>query len=132
MAALVAGCGASAEPAAPPATGPAPVTREEVVLPVGCRPAEVAALVVRRLAHDPRRLRLLEVAVGFSNGLGQFALRAAAPAGVAEGKGAVDCEAHRIVAFSVGVIPPGELTAPVCPAAPGSGPRACVRREVAE
>jgi hypothetical protein len=128
-AALAAGCGDRDEVAvAPPATGPVTVTREDAVLPAGCRPAEVATLVARRLEAHPRRLHLVEVAVGYANGLGQVELKAADPGGArAEGKGAVDCEARRIVAFGVGVIPSDQTTAPVCPVAPGGGPVACAR-----
>jgi hypothetical protein len=68
-------------------------------LPAGCRPAEAASLVAARLAHHRPRLRVVEVAV--------------------------DCAMHRIVAFGVGVVPPGQTTARVCPAAPGGGPTAC-------
>jgi hypothetical protein len=52
------------------APGPAVVvTDHDASLPSGCRPAEVARVLI---ARDPR---LTEVIVGYANGLGQLELR---------------------------------------------------------
>jgi hypothetical protein len=120
-------------------------------LPSGCRPPQVAGLLTelfdalnRRdrqtagaLVIDPailtrlrraatgRPLRLQAVIVGYGNGLGQIEFRAA---GRLEGKGAVDCEARRLVAVGLG----REQTrmAPLCRHARRArgGAVACARR----
>jgi hypothetical protein len=72
-------------------------------------------------------MKLRELAVGFANGLGQIEIKARAGARLGEGKGAVDCEQGRIVAWGMGITPPGQEVAAVCPAAPQGGPVACAR-----
>jgi hypothetical protein len=93
------------------------VTEDDPSLPAGCRPAEVARVV---MARDPR---LTEVIVGYANGLGQIEFRLGR--GVV-GKGAVDCEERRIVAWGAGAS--DEQLAPLCrPAAATGAVLACVR-----
>jgi hypothetical protein len=76
------------------APGPAVVvTDHDASLPSGCRPAEVARVLI---ARDPR---LTEVIVGYANGLGQLEFRLE---GNLVGKGAIDCEERRIVAWGAG------------------------------
>ena len=76
------------------APGPAVVvTENDASLPSGCRPAEVARTVI---ARDPR---LTEVIVGYANGLGHIETRFGANR---VGKGAIDCEQRRIVAWGAG------------------------------
>jgi hypothetical protein len=85
------------------------------------------AYFARRHRHG-ERLRLVELAVGYANGLGQIEYRLERRAGdlrrlgitgtTALGKGAVDCEAGRIVVWSMGM-PPGRgdafIDADICP-----------------
>jgi hypothetical protein len=87
-----------------------------------CRPAQAARLLQRHVAAQvPERagVRLTEIRVENANGLGQvqFHLTRRGRAGVvpAEGKGAVDCDTLRVVAFGMsGGLPPGERTGPLC------------------
>jgi hypothetical protein len=103
--------------AAVPTPGGVLVTEDDPSLPRGCRPAEVARLV---MAREPR---LTEIIVGYANGLGQIEFRVGR--GVA-GKGAVDCAEGRIVALGAGATH-AEL-APLCrPAAATGAVLACVR-----
>ena len=99
---------------------PAPgvlVTEDDPSLPSGCRPAEVARVV---MAREPR---LTEVIVGYANGLGQIEIRLGP--GVS-GKGAVDCEEGRIVVLGAGAT--HEQLAPLCrPPAATAAVLACVR-----
>jgi hypothetical protein len=65
------------------APGPAVVvTDHDASLPNGCRPAQVARVLLARDA------RLTEVIVGYANGLGQLEFRLG---GNLVGKGAIDC-----------------------------------------
>ena len=103
--------------AAVPAPAGVLVTEDDPSLPRGCRPAEVARVVMARDA------RLTEVIVGYANGLGQIEVRLGR--GVV-GKGAVDCEERRIVAFGTGAT--HVQLAPLChPAAATGAVLACVR-----
>jgi hypothetical protein len=104
------------------AAAPAPpgvlVTEDDPSLPRGCRPAEVARVV---MAREPR---LTEVIVGYANGLGRIEIRLGP--GVI-GKGALDCEDGRIVALGAGAT--HERLAPLCPPAAATGAvLACVRQ----
>jgi hypothetical protein len=131
VAALAGGCGSARDAATPEprktSSDPVTVTRDDPALPAGCRPAEVVELVERRLAARGDGMKLRELAVGFANGLGQIEIKARAGARLGEGKGAVDCEQGRIVAWGMGITPPGQEVAAVCPAAPQGGPVACAR-----
>ena len=95
------------------------VTDHDASLPSGCRPVEVARVLI---ARDPR---LTEVIVGYANGLGQLEFRLG---GNLVGKGAIDCEQRRIVAWGAGAS--HELSAaPQCkrPAYARDAVLACVR-----
>ncbi len=100
--------------------GPAVVvTENDPALPSGCRPAEVAHMLLER--HP----RLTEVIVGYANGLGQIEFRFGAN-GI--GKGAVDCELRTFVALGAGPSDSPDI-APVCerPAYAPHAVLACVR-----
>jgi hypothetical protein len=113
--ALLAGLFAAA---ALPAPAGVVVTEDDPSLPPGCRPADVARLA---RARDPR---LTEVIVGYANGLGQIEFRLG---GRRRGKGVVDCEERRIVAWGAGPSS-GEPVVPLCrPAGGTAAVRACVR-----
>jgi len=95
------------------------VTEDDRSLPPGCRPAEVARVV---MARDPR---LTEVIVGYANGLGQIEFRMGARI---VGKGAVDCEERRLVAWGAGASHEQQVP-PLCerPAGATAAVLACVR-----
>ena len=102
------------------APGPAVVvTDHDASLPNGCRPAEVARVLI---ARDPR---LTEVIVGYANGLGQLEFRLG---GNLVGKGAIDCEERRIVAWGSGASHERRV-APLCrrPAYASGAVLGCVR-----
>jgi hypothetical protein len=102
------------------APGPAVVvTEHDPSLPPGCRPAEVAQML---LARHPD---LTEVIVGYAHGLGQIEFRFGRN-GI--GKGAVDCERRRFVALGAGPADPPRLP-PVCerPGHAAGAVLACVR-----
>ena len=103
--------------------------------------AKLAAYFARRHEHR-ERMRLLELAVGFANGLGQIEfrvdrraddLRRLGVAGtVAHGKGAVNCSTRQVVVWSMGM-PTGRRVPDfvVCPrprAARDAAVVACARR----
>ena len=93
------------------------MVEDDPSLPSGCRPAQVAHVV---MARDPR---LTEVIVGYANGLGHIEFRLG---GRLAGKDAVDCEEGRIVAWGAGATHEG--LAPLCRhAAATTSVLACVR-----
>lgn len=95
------------------------VTEDDPSLPSGCRPAEVARMLVAR--HPG----LTEVIVGYANGLGQIEFRSE---GNGIGKGAIDCERRRFVALGAGASHIRHMP-PVCdrPAHAAGAVLACVR-----
>jgi hypothetical protein len=88
--------------------------------------ADPALLALFERASAGRPLRLRQVAVGYANGLGQIEFRSA---GGVVGKGAVDCEARKLVAGGAGASHERRL-APLCARTTRniSGVAACVRR----
>jgi hypothetical protein len=100
---------------------------------------ELTAYFARRHAHG-ERMRLLELAVGFANGLGQIEFRVDRRADdlrrlgvvgtVAHGKGAVNCSTREIVVWSMGMATRPEPRFVICgrPRPALDGIVACARR----
>jgi hypothetical protein len=102
--------------------------------------AELRAYFARRHQHG-ERMRLLELAVGFANGLGQIEFRVDRRADdlrrlgvvgtVAHGKGAVNCSTRQIVVWSMGMATRPQPELVICGrsrAARGAAVVACARR----
>jgi hypothetical protein len=102
--------------------------------------AKLAAYFARRHAHG-ERMRLLELGVGFANGLGQIEFRVDRRADdlrrlgvvgtLAHGKGAVDCSTRQVVVWSMGMATRRVPDFVICPrprAARDAAVVACARR----
>jgi hypothetical protein len=102
--------------------------------------AKLAGYFARRHEHG-ERMRLLELAVGFANGLGQIEFRVERRADdlrrlgvvgrVAHGKGAVNCSTRQVVVWSMGMATRRQPDFVVCPrrrAAREDAVVACARR----
>jgi hypothetical protein len=95
------------------------VTEDDLKLPAGCRPGQVARLVADAVDAGNRghfeRFRLAELIVGYANGLGQIEYKLTP---LAEGKGAVDCKRGEIVVWTGARprrAPAGQAVGPLCP-----------------